>query len=97
MVRALLRHNEIDLNLENRWFENPLLLAVKGGHYLVVDALLADWRLTPCSLIRSLSFAKNDSIQRAVQRKIEDLDTPLTQNLTPAPKRRIGTFFKSQR
>ena len=97
MVRALLRHNEIDLNLKNRWFENPLLLAVKGGHYLVVDALLADWRLTPCSLIRSLSFAKNDSIRRAVQRKIEDLDTPLTQNLTPAPKRRIGTFFKSQR
>ncbi|KAJ5481387.1 hypothetical protein N7475_000199 [Penicillium sp. IBT 31633x] len=45
MVLALLRHDQIDVNLRNRWFEDPLMLAVKGGHFSVVEALLDNPRL----------------------------------------------------
>ncbi|KAJ5264658.1 hypothetical protein N7505_007451 [Penicillium chrysogenum] len=41
MVQALLRHNRIDVNLRNLWFEDPLMLAVKH---------------TPCVMIPSPVF-----------------------------------------
>ena len=46
MVRVLLRHDRIDVNLRNQWFEDPLNLAVMGGHFSVVDALVVNSRLT---------------------------------------------------
>ena len=45
MVQALLLHDQIDVNLRNRWFEDPLMLAVKGEHFSIVDALVANPRL----------------------------------------------------
>jgi hypothetical protein len=32
----------IDVNLRNQWFEDPLMLAVRGGHFSIVDALVAN-------------------------------------------------------
>lgn len=37
MVRVLLRHDQIDVNLENRWLEDPLILTAKGGHLSIVN------------------------------------------------------------
>ncbi|KAJ5264615.1 hypothetical protein N7505_007408 [Penicillium chrysogenum] len=45
MVQALLRHGEIGVNLRSQWFEDPLMLAVKGEHYSIVNALVVDPRL----------------------------------------------------
>jgi ankyrin repeat protein len=37
MVQVLLRHDQIDVNLRNQWFEDPLMFAVKGGHFSIVN------------------------------------------------------------
>jgi len=95
MVRALLCHDEIDPNLENRWFQAPLSLAAKAGHLLVVDALMTDRRLTPCSLMTSISYAKDDCIRRAIQSKIDDFNSGHGLRLAGSARRRVGAFFRS--
>lgn len=39
MVQALLLHDHIDVTLRNWWFEDPLMLAVKGRHISVVTVM----------------------------------------------------------
>ena len=88
MVQALLRHVQVDVNLRNRWFEGPLMLAVKGGHFSIIDALLVNPRLTYLGLKTSLDLAGNDCIQRAIGRRMED-DNTLRTLLKRFPKRRF--------
>jgi ankyrin repeat protein len=76
MVRELLRHDQIDVNLRNQWFEDPLMLAVRGGHFSIVDVLVANPRLTHFSLRRTLGLAKDNCIQRAIRSRIYDDNTP---------------------
>ncbi|CAG8892884.1 unnamed protein product [Penicillium nalgiovense] len=87
MVRELLRHGRIDVNLRNQWFEDPLMLAVRGGHFSIVDALVANPRLTHFSLRRSLDLAKDYYIQRAIRSRIYDDNT--TKRLLKRSPRRI--------
>ncbi|CAG8022806.1 unnamed protein product [Penicillium salamii] len=89
MVQALLRHNQIDVNLRNRWSEHPLMLAVKGGHVSIVDALVVNPSLKYFSLKRSLDIARNDCIQRAIQSRMEDDNTRQTL-LMRSPRREFG-------
>ena len=89
MVQALLRHDRIDVNLRNRCSEDPLMLAVKGGHSSIVDALVVNPRLKYFSLKRSLDLARNDCIQRAIRSRMEDDNTPQTL-LKRSPRRRFG-------
>ncbi|CRL30851.1 Ankyrin repeat-containing domain [Penicillium camemberti] len=84
MVQALLCHDQIDVNLRNRWFEDPLMLAVKGGHSLVVSAQYL-------SLRRSVDLARNDCIQGAIRSRIEDDNTPQT-FLKRSPRRSFGSL-----
>lgn len=79
MVQALLRHDQIDVNLRNRWFEDPLMLAVKSGHFSIVDALVANPRPTQFSLRGSLDLAKDNCIQWAIRRR-EFMTTTLLKN-----------------
>jgi ankyrin repeat protein len=72
IVRALLKHDKIDPSLENRWLESPLVLAVKGGYVLVVDALLADQRVDTYSLREARAIATHDGIRRAIQYEMDD-------------------------
>ena len=76
MVQALLSHDRIDVNLRNRCSEDPLMLAVKGGHSSIVDALVVNPRLKYFSLKRSLDLTRNDCIQRAIRSRMEDANTP---------------------
>jgi ankyrin repeat protein len=92
MVQALLRHGKIDVNLRNRWFEDPLMLAVKGGHVSVIDALVANPRLTYFSLKRSLDLARDDCIQRAIRRRMED-DNIRQTLLRRSPRIRVGGLY----
>ena len=85
MIQALLRHDQIDVNIKKRWFEDPLMLAVKGGHFSIVDALVVNPRLKN----RSLDLAGNDCIQKAIRSRMEDDNTPQTL-LKRSPRRRIG-------
>lgn len=62
IVQTLLRHKKIDPSLENRWLESPLVLAVKGAHVLVVDALLADPRVDTYSLRVARAIATHEGI-----------------------------------
>jgi ankyrin repeat protein len=62
IVQALLLHNQINANLRNEYFKDPLMLAVKDGHFLIVNALLANTRLKRFSLKRSLDLARDDCI-----------------------------------
>ncbi|CAG8216876.1 unnamed protein product, partial [Penicillium nalgiovense] len=87
LVRELLRHGRIDFNLRNQWFEDPLMLAVRGGHFSIVDALVANPRLTHFSLRRSLDLAKDYYIQRAIRSRIYDGNT--TKRLLKRSPRRI--------
>ncbi|KAI3093078.1 hypothetical protein CBS147333_10140 [Penicillium roqueforti] len=89
MIQALLRHDQIDVNIKKRWFEDPLMLAVKGGHFSIVDALVVNPRLKNFSLKRSLDRAGNDCIQKAIRSRMEDDNTPQTL-LKRSPRRRIG-------
>ena len=70
LVRALLRHDQIDLNLENWSCQGPLALAAQGAHLNVVDALLLDGRLSRQSMIAALHTANNDSIRQSILTKI---------------------------
>ena len=92
IARALLRHDQIDPNLENQWPQAPLALAAQGGHLLVVDALLADPRLSPCSVTRALEFASSDSVRRVIQSKIDDFGTPVS-GPAQSSQQRTCTFF----
>ncbi|CAG8243323.1 unnamed protein product, partial [Penicillium nalgiovense] len=88
MVQALLRHDRIDVNLRNRWLEDPLMLAVKGGHISIVDALVVNHRLTHFSLKRSLDLARDDCIKKAIRSRMEDDNTQTF--LKRSPRRRFG-------
>ncbi|KZN87774.1 Ankyrin-1 [Penicillium chrysogenum] len=88
MVQGLLRHDRIDVNIRNRWFEDPLMLAVKGGHFSIVDALVANPGLKYFSLKRSLDIARNGCIKRAIRSRTEDNNIPQT-----LLKRSPGTKF----
>ncbi|CAG8030538.1 unnamed protein product, partial [Penicillium salamii] len=88
MVQALLRHGQIDVIIRNRWFEDPLMLAVKGGHFSIVDALVVNPRLKYFSLKRSLDIARDDCIKRAIRSRMEDDNIPQT-----LLKRSPGTRF----
>ncbi|KAJ5471294.1 hypothetical protein N7530_008651 [Penicillium desertorum] len=88
MVQALLRHGQIDVNLSDQWFENPLILAVKGGHFSIFDALVVNSRQKYLSLKRSLDLARNDCIQRAIRSRMEDDNTQTL--LKRPPRRRFG-------
>jgi ankyrin repeat protein len=87
MVQALLRHQQIDANLSNRWFEDPLMLAVKGGHTSIVNVLVVDHRLTRFSLKRSLDLARNDDIWRVIRSRIKNENSQTL--LVRSPRRRI--------
>ncbi|OGE46852.1 hypothetical protein PENARI_c099G05954 [Penicillium arizonense] len=76
MVQALLSHDRIDVNIRNQCSEDPLMLAVKGGHSSIVDALLVNPRLKHFSLTKSLNLTRNDCIQRAIRSRMEDANTP---------------------
>ena len=71
LIRALLIHRNIDPNLENRWLESPLVLAAKGAHARVVDALLADQRMDAHSLRAALWSANDENVRRAIQHEID--------------------------
>ena len=71
LIRALLIHQNIDPNLENRWLESPLVLAAKGAHARVVDALLADQRMDAYSLRAALWSANDENVRRAIQHEID--------------------------
>jgi len=66
LVRALLCHGQIDLNLENRSGQGPLALAAQRAHLNVVEALLLDGRLSRQSMIAALHTASNDSIRQLI-------------------------------
>jgi hypothetical protein len=87
MVQALLRHQQIDANLSNRWFKDPLMLAVKGGHTSIVNVLVVDHRLTRFSLKRSLDLARNDDIWRVIRSRIKNENSQTL--LVRSPRRRI--------
>ncbi|CRL30840.1 unnamed protein product [Penicillium camemberti] len=52
------------------------MLAVKGGHFSIVDALVANPGLKYFSLKRSLDIARDDSIKRAIRIRMEDDNIP---------------------
>ncbi|CDM32595.1 F-box domain, cyclin-like [Penicillium roqueforti FM164] len=87
IVREILRHSRIDINLRNQWFEDPLMLAVRGGHFSIIDALVANPRLIHFSLRRSLDLVKDYRIQRAIQSRIYNNNT--TKKLLKRSPRRI--------
>ncbi|OGE47109.1 hypothetical protein PENARI_c063G04915, partial [Penicillium arizonense] len=89
MVLALLSHDRIDVNLRNQCSENPLMLAVKGGHSSIVDALVVNPRLKYFSLTKSLDLTRNDCIQRAIRSRMEDANNPQIL-LKRSPGRRFG-------
>ncbi|KAJ5117404.1 hypothetical protein N7448_011036 [Penicillium atrosanguineum] len=82
----------IDPNLENQLLQAPLALAAQGAHLRVVDALLADPRLSPCGLTRALDFASSDSVRRVIQRKIDDFGTPVS-GPAQSSQQRTSTFL----
>ncbi|KAJ5117618.1 hypothetical protein N7448_011250 [Penicillium atrosanguineum] len=92
IARALLRHDQINPNLENQLLQAPLALAAQGAHLRVVDALLADPRLSPCGLTRALDFASSDSVRRVIQRKIDDFGTPVS-GPAQSSQQRTSTFL----
>ncbi|OGE47214.1 hypothetical protein PENARI_c054G00573 [Penicillium arizonense] len=89
MVRVLLLHDQIDVNLTNRWLEDPLILAAKSGHLSIVNELLCDRRQKGGSLRRSLDAARDDCIRRAIRSRIEDRNSRQT-FLAPSPRRSTG-------
>lgn len=71
IVRTLLEHEKIVPDLENRWMESPLKLAVKGTHALVVDALVAVQRVDTYSLRETQAIARHENIRMAILDKID--------------------------
>jgi ankyrin repeat protein len=96
MVRVLLRHPKVDPNHQNRWFEDPLLLAVKGGHLVVVEMLLQDPRMRLTSLWASLYFAEEGPIRQAIQKRVNDLRSRRSTSTASSLKWKIGGFLKNQ-
>ncbi|KGO77186.1 hypothetical protein PITC_024280 [Penicillium italicum] len=95
MVRALLRTGEIDPNVENRWFQALLSVASKGAHLLAIDALLADRRLSLCSIVAAVNFATSASVGReAIRSKIiHGLGAHQESKLARSPRQKISAFF----
>ncbi|CAG8059008.1 unnamed protein product [Penicillium salamii] len=92
VVQTLLLHNQIDVNLRNEYFEDPLMLAVKYGHFSIVNALLANTRLKSFSLKRSLELARDDCIQRVIQNKME-ADNSRQILLRQSPRMKFGGLY----
>ncbi|CAG7955566.1 unnamed protein product [Penicillium olsonii] len=92
MVQTLLLHNQIDVNLRNEYFEDPLMLAVKDGHSSIVNALLENTGLKSFSLKRSLELARDDCIQRAIQNRIE-ADNSRPTLLRRSPRMKFGGLY----
>ncbi|CAG8890751.1 unnamed protein product [Penicillium salamii] len=92
MVRALLVHHQIDVNLRNEYFEDPLMLAVKDGHISIVNALLANTTLQCFSLKRSLELARDNCIKRAIQNRIEAHNSRQTL-LRRSPRMNFGGLY----
>ncbi|CAG8256587.1 unnamed protein product, partial [Penicillium salamii] len=92
MVQTLLLHNQIDVNLRNEYFEDPLMLAVKDGHSSIVNALLANTGLKSFSLKRSLELARDDCIQGAIQNRIE-ADNSRPTLLRRSPRMKFGGLY----
>jgi ankyrin repeat protein len=67
MVQALLCHGKIDVNLRNQWFERRLILAVDGGHFSIVNALVVDDRLKRFNLKRSLDPARTTASRGPIE------------------------------
>ncbi|KAJ5982642.1 hypothetical protein N7451_012742 [Penicillium sp. IBT 35674x] len=93
LVRALLHHDQIDPNLENRWCQGPLSLAAQRAHLNVVNALLLDGRLSRQSMIAALPIANSDPIRKLIRTKIGDLGVP---KLRRSPRCRFGAFQTGQ-
>ncbi|CAG8274700.1 unnamed protein product [Penicillium olsonii] len=91
-VQALLLHNQIDVNLRNEYFEDPLMLAVKDGHFSIVNALLANTRLESFSLKRSLELARDDCIRRAIRNRME-ADNSRQTLLRRSPRMKFGGLY----
>ncbi|CAG8275614.1 unnamed protein product [Penicillium olsonii] len=89
MVQTLLLHDQIDVSLRNEYFEDPLMLAVKDGHFSIVSALLANTRLKRFSLKRSFELARDKCIQRAIQNIMEADNTSQTL-LRRSPRMKFG-------
>ncbi|KAI3094026.1 hypothetical protein CBS147333_10050 [Penicillium roqueforti] len=88
MVRVLLCHGHIDVNLKNHRPEDPLIWAAKGEHPPIAYALVVDSRRKVGSLKRSLYFARNHCIWRAIQSTIDhNTRQPF---LARSPGKRIG-------
>jgi hypothetical protein len=51
------------------------MLAAKGGHIPIVNALMVDRRLERFSLKRSLDLARDDDTRRVIRSRIEDDNT----------------------
>ncbi|CAG7977422.1 unnamed protein product [Penicillium salamii] len=92
MVQTLLLHNQIDVNLRNEYFEDPLMLAVKDGHFSIVNALLANTRVKRFSLKRSFELARDDCIQRAIQNRME-ADNSRQTLLRRSPSIKFGDLY----
>jgi hypothetical protein len=90
MVLVLLRHPEVDLTYQNRWFEDPLLLAVKGGHVLIIDMVQQDRRLQPTSLWAPLHFSEEGPIREAIQKRVNDLSSRRGAGTALSSKWRLG-------
>ncbi|CAG8214342.1 unnamed protein product [Penicillium nalgiovense] len=97
MVRALLRTGEIDPNIENWWFQALLSVAAKGAHLLAIDALLADRRLSLCSIVSAVNFATSASVReggKAIRSKIiHGLGAHQESKLAQSPRQKISAFF----
>jgi ankyrin repeat protein len=92
IVQALLRHDQIDVNLRNRLIEDPLMLAVRGGHRSIVDALVTKPGHKSFSLKRSLELARDDCIQRAIQNRME-ADNSRQTLLRRSPRMKFGGLY----
>jgi ankyrin repeat protein len=92
MVQELLRHDQIDVNLRNRLIEDPLMLAVRGGHCSIVDALVAKPGLQSFGLKRSLELARDDCIKRAIRNRMETNNSRQTL-LRRSPRMKFGGLY----
>jgi hypothetical protein len=70
-------------------FEDPLMLAVKDGHFSIVNALLANTGLQSFSLERSLELARDDCIKRAIRNIMESNNSRQTL-LRRSPRMKFG-------
>ncbi|KAJ5144360.1 hypothetical protein N7526_001868 [Penicillium atrosanguineum] len=89
MARVPLHLDQIDSNLE----DCALVLAAQGTHLQVVDALLADRRLSLCSSTGALDFASCDSVRGVIQSKIDDFGTQHVSRPAQSFQQRISAFF----